>query len=133
MNLRDLRQITKSAIHWYHHPTLSAVYATVSTMNPSFFFSQLIYQVPSLLVCIIAIVFGLIHLGRLPLASILTMCGAVAIAGSGLGVALVQAIMVQSGNVGTISIIGALGTLVRTAGLALIVTAVFVDRSRMTK
>ena len=105
----------------------------------SYFVSHLMYQAPTLVVFLAACVLALVFMGRAPLASILTLCGAGAGLLGTLGVMALQTSMFQSQFDGAgdriatmqrLGTIGLIGSGIRALALGLIVAAVFVGRSR---
>jgi hypothetical protein len=108
----------------------------------SYLTSVLIYQAPSLLVCLVAFVFALVHMRTAPLPSILTLSGVGILAVTAIVVIVAQTCLIsthESGSAGVASlgrmmmIVGVAGSCGRAMGTALLVAAIFAGRRGRTE
>jgi hypothetical protein len=98
-----------------------------------FWLQQVVFQLPGHLICLAGFIAAAVWYRRHPLASVLTMVGTglmVVTAGATtvIQTAMVQYNMPHSQWMATIGILSAIG---RSAGLALVLVAVFVGRQRL--
>ena len=109
-----------------------------ATMQTSVLFSQLLSQVPSLLVYVGGIVLAAVWMRRAPTAATLTIIGLAIMLVSMLAFTLFQNYVITSRAAGSAVSIGQMLTwaglassILRAIGLALVVAAVFANRSRV--
>jgi hypothetical protein len=103
----------------------------------SYLLSQLGYQAPALLVYLVAFILALVYMRRASIPCILTLVGVGILVITTLGMAVMQASLVDSRQVyggdserfaRLMGIIGLAGSYVRAAGLLFLVAAIFVGR-----
>lgn len=102
----------------------------------NFLLQQLGYQVPTLLVCLAAFVLTLVFVRRAPVPSLLALAGVAVLAFTALGLAVVQAFLIDARGDGLnpetfawrMRALGIGGSIARALGLAFLVAAVFVGR-----
>jgi hypothetical protein len=103
----------------------------------SYLLSQLGYQAPALLVYLVAFILALVYMRRSAMPCILTLVGVGILVISTLGVAVMQASLIDSHQVyrrdaaevsRLMGIIGLAGSCLRAAGLLFLVAAIFVGR-----
>jgi len=106
-------------------------------VGTSFLLTQLGYLVPTLLVFLIAFVLALVYMGRARTPTILTLSGVGVLAVAAIGVAVIQAWLVDSRQADgrsaaefarLMGIVAIAGSVVRAVGLGLFVAAIFVGR-----
>ena len=106
-------------------------------VGTSHLLSQLGYQAPSLLVYLVAFILALVYMRRSAMPCILTLVGVGILVISTLGVAVMQASLIDSHQVyrrdaaevsRLMGIIGLDGSCLRAAGLLFLVAAIFVGR-----
>lgn len=96
-----------------------------------FLVTQLSYHVPVLLVCLVAGIFSVIYLGRMPVPAMLTLAGAGTMTFAIVLAAGAQTILLQdrSPNMATrMMVFAIICGFLRAVGLGLVVAAVFVGR-----
>ena len=103
----------------------------------SYLLSQLGYQAPALLVYLVAFILALVYMRRASIPCILTLVGVGILVITTLGMAVMQASLIDSRQVyggdserfaRLMGIIGLAGSYVRAAGLLFFVAAIFVGR-----
>ena len=103
----------------------------------SYLLSQLGYQAPSLLVYLVAFILALVYMRRASIPCILTLVGVGILVITTLGMAVIQAYLIESRQVYggdserfalLMGSIGLAGSYVRAAGLLFLVAAIFVGR-----
>jgi hypothetical protein len=103
----------------------------------SYLLSQLGYQAPSLLVYLVAFILALVYMRRASIPCILTLVGVGILVITTLGMAVMQASLIDSRQVyggdserfaRLMGSIGLAGSYVRAAGLLFLVAAIFVGR-----
>jgi hypothetical protein len=100
----------------------------------SFLLSQLGYQAPAMVVYLVAFILALVYMRRASTASILTLIGVSILVVAMIGVAGVQAWLIDSRQPNDrefarrMGVVGVAGSCVRAIGLGLLVAAVFVGR-----
>jgi hypothetical protein len=97
----------------------------------SYLLSQLGYQAPALLVYLVAFILALVYMRRASIPCILTLVGVGILVITTLGMAVMQASLIDSRQVyggDSMGIIGLAGSYVRAAGLLFLVAAIFVGR-----
>jgi len=103
----------------------------------SYLLSQLGYQAPALLVYLVAFILALVYMRRASIPCILTLVGVGILVITTLGMAVMQASLIDSRQVyggdservaRLMGIIGLAGSYVRAAGLLFLVAAIFVGR-----
>jgi hypothetical protein len=107
----------------------------------SFFFTQVGYQAPALIVYLVAFVLALTHLEQARSAAILALLGAIVSVLAMIGVAGAQAYLIgaRAGNLDSsgfrqlMGVIGIGGSLMKAGGLALLVAAIFVERGAVVR
>jgi hypothetical protein len=111
-------------------------------LGTSYLLMQLSYQAPTLLVFSVAFVLALVYMRRASKPSILTLSGVGVLVVAAIGVAVIQASLVdsrQSGDRGDaeftrlMEIVGIAGSGARAVGLGLLIAAIFVGRRATVK
>jgi predicted membrane protein len=92
--------------------------------------TQLGYQVPALLVYMVAFVLSIVFMRRALLASILTLLGIAVLVITTFALLVAQAYLIQSRNQGWMTTVGIGGNCLRASGLSLLVAAIFVGRRK---
>jgi len=106
----------------------------------SYLLQQLMYQAPTFLVYLIALILAVAYMGRATTPSILTLAGVGVLMVTSIGVALAQAAIVDSRHddgrhpeefARLMRLTGIAGSCTRAVGLGLLVAAIFVGRRRV--
>ncbi len=88
------------------------------------------YQVPELLVYMVAFVLSLVFMRRALLPSILTLLGIAVLVITTFAAMVLQAYLIQYRNLGWMTTVGIGSSCVRAIGLSLLVAAIFVGRRK---
>lgn len=108
----------------------------------TYLLSQLGSQVPAMLVLAIATVLAFVFLRRAFLASVMTLAGVAVMVVTKIGIAMVQANLIESRPSGggdaeefgrMMAMIGFTGACAHAVGLALLVAAIFVGRGKVVR
>ena len=95
--------------------------------------SQLLYQLPTFLVCLVGLILAVRRARELGRAATFLIGGAALLLLTGLGFTVIQSVLIASQPPNTVgqvmAILGIAGSLLRAAGLGLIVAAVFIGRA----
>lgn len=103
-----------------------------------YWMSQISYQAPTLLVCLVAFVLAVMNMSRAKVPCILALIGACLLVATAIGVAVIQGILIEGrANPGNnaidttrlMSIVGIVGSCLRAVSLGFWVAAIFAGRS----
>ncbi len=108
----------------------------MNTAGTSFLFSQLGYNVPWLLVYLVAVVLAFVYMSRATTPSVLTLVGVGILVASMGGRSAAQAFVIGAGSAEMsrlMPIIGVISSCVSAVGLGFLVAAIFVGRDQVSR